>query len=679
MWRLLATVLALFSAGAAYFLTVLYKKRRELDGLPQPPMTSTFWGHLPLAGECKRLFPPQTHVQNWSNYIRKKYQLGDVFYVDWWPLGPRWLFVADPELASKYITTGQSLRKSHLTTNYLTKLLGRDNMVGLEGQQWKVLRSIFNPGFSASHLISLVPLIVDSTLVFLDILREKAQSGELISLDTYSTRYTIDIIGKIVMDTDFHAQTGGGPTGGGGPHPIVTTFRRQVDLMPSATSVGPLDDINLGREVRLWWNMRKLDSLIGAEIDERVAARRDRDRNRDAAPQTEQAQGSSNTSTQEKSEKKRSFSNRNRNRNRNRSVIELALDAYDQEAATATTTATAGDARGSESKNKSKTSPNGTSTSTSARTQGAMNSSFRALAIDSIKTFIFAGHDTTSATISYAMYLLHLHKDVHAKLVAELNRVYSCSSSPEASSGKGTTSTASTTAAAEIIAQRIISDPHSINKLEYMTAVIKEVLRLFPPASTLRELLRPLDIALSKDTVMPAAAGKSDKSDKSDKSGKSSGKPGSPGKKSYPLAGFHIWPVAHMIHRNESYFPDPVKFVPERFIPSQTPYPHAKLHTPAGKDAWRPFEKGPRNCIGQELAMIETKIALALLVNDLDFTAEYAGAKIESWTPVETIDEFKDGKPGVERLTIEGHKPYQVLHGAARPKDGMTGRLSLRS
>ena len=478
-------------------------------------------------------------------------------------------------------------------------------MVGLDGQQWKVLRAIFNPGFSASHLISLVPLIVDSTLVFLDILREKAQTGELISLDTYSTRYTIDIIGKIVMDTDFHAQTG--PS----PHPIVTTFRRQVDLMPSATSVGPLDDINLGREVRIWWNMRKLDSLIGAEIDERVAAR-------NAAQQTAKA-----SSTQEK---KKGF------KDRKRSVIELALDAYDQEAA-------AGNAGGGKGKNAG-----GTGT--------GMNSSFRALAIDSIKTFIFAGHDTTSATISYSMYLLHLHKDVHAKLVAELDRVYG------SGSGAGTGDDSNSTATAAEIAEQIMSDPHSINKLEYMTAVIKEVLRLFPPASTLRELLRPADIAASKDTVLPADP--------------------KTGRKSLPLAGFHIWPVALMIHRNDAYFPDPIKFVPERFLPSQTPYPDAKLHTPAGKDAWRPFEKGPRNCIGQELAMIETKIALALVVKDLDFTAEYAGQKIETWTPIETVDEYKDGKPGVERLTIEGHKPYQVLHGAARPKDGMTGRLSLR-
>src|ERR1700761_7512487 len=98
----------------------------------------------------------------------------DIFYVDWWPLGPRWVFIADPELASKFLTTGQSLSKSRLTTDYLAKLLGPSNMVSLEGQAWKSLRSIFNPGFSASHLITLVPYIVDSSLVFLDVLREKA-------------------------------------------------------------------------------------------------------------------------------------------------------------------------------------------------------------------------------------------------------------------------------------------------------------------------------------------------------------------------------------------------------------------------------------------------------------------------------------------------------------------------
>lgn len=518
------------------------------------------------------------------NALAKK-SLADFFYVDWWPLGPRWLFIADPELASKYLTTGQSLPKSRLVTAYLDKLLGSNNMVGVDGQNWKSLRSMFNPGFSASHLITLVPYIVDSSMVFLDILREKAKTNELISMDVISTRYAIDIIGKVVMDSDFDSQKR--------PHPIVTTFRKQVSLMPSASSIGPLDDINLIRPVRLWWNMRTLDALIGAEIDKRIASR--------SVSQPLRANGST-------SEKQR---------DRKRSIVDLALDANEKEMAASSATGS------------SKTS--------------SMNSSFRATAIDSVKTFIFAGHDTVSATISYTLYLLHLHDHVYRKVMAELEEVFG---------GAGQTTTTTT----EEVAEKIKAEPHAINKLEYMTAVIKEVLRLFPPASTIRELRRSSDIRAAKDVSFTDP-----------KTGKT-----------YPLTGFDIWPVAHMIHRNEDYFPESVKFIPERFLPSQTPFPDCKLHTPAGKDAWRPFEKGPRNCIGQELAMIESKTVLALILREVDFTAEIDGVPVEAWNPVETRDEFADDQPGSVRHTVEGHKLYQVLFGAARPRSGMQGRLKLR-
>jgi cytochrome P450 len=503
-------------------------------------------------------------------------------------LGPRFLFVADPEIASTYLTTGQSLPKSHLTTGFLAKLLGRDNMVGLEGQRWKFFRSIFNPGFSASHLNTLVPYIVDATLVFLDILHEKAETNELVKFNTLTTRFTMDIIGKVVMDTDFNSQRGS--------HPIVTTFRRQVDLMPTATMAGPLAKLNLVREYQIWSNMRKLDNLIGAEIDKRVDFR-------NSKQQQQQQQQQKDGSTVEGK------------KDRKRSVVDLALDGYEKEMA-------------------SSGGPQGGGKS-------AMADSFRITAIDSVKTFIFAGHDTTSSTLSYAVYLLHLHKAVQAKVVAELDLVF------------GADATVTEMAAA------VKSDPHTVNKLEYMTAVVKETLRLFPPASTLRELGRPSDVQAAKYRTMVDP-----------KTGNV-----------YPLTGWDIWPIAAMIHRNEAYFPDPVQFVPERFIPAQTPYPDSKLHTPAGKDAWRPFEKGPRNCIGQELAMMELKIALGLFVKDdvVDFTPEYDSVPIHRWDPVETKDEYVDGRPGIERMTVEGHRPYQVLAGAAMPKDGLTGRLSLRS
>ncbi|OCT50551.1 aflN/ verA/ monooxygenase [Cladophialophora carrionii] len=590
MWRVVSAVLALLTAGVIYFVLLVYKKRAELDGLPQPPMEGgRFWGHLKIAGDCKRLFPPNCHMQNWTNYIRKKYNLGDVFYVDWWPLGPRWVFIADPVLASKFLTTGQSLPKSRLVGKYLAKLLGPSNMVSLEGQAWKSLRSIFNPGFSASHLITLVPYVVDSSLVLLDLLREKAETNEVVELDPLTIGFAIDIIGKVVMDSDFDSQKR--------PHPIVTTFRKQVHLMPTASSIGPLDDINLLRPLRLWWNRRKLDRLLGAEIDKKVAARKTLQK-QPLQPANGNGNGKGNGHVSDKKPAKE----------RKRSVVDLALDAYEKEVASGAA--------------------------------GVVTSSFRSMAIDSIKTFIFAGHDTTSATISYTMYLLHLHPKVYKRLVAELDDVYGSDTSAEAK------------------AALIKDDPHSINKLEYLTAVIKEVLRLFPAASTIRELKAPSDVSAVKATsIIDPSTGKE-----------------------CPLVGFDIWPVAHMIHRNEAYFPQPLAFIPERFIPSETPFPDAKLHTPDGKDAWRPFEKGPRNCIGQELAMMEAKVVIALTVKDVDFTAEFDGQKIEpgDWIPTETKDEFKDGVSGEVRHTVEGHRPYQVLCGAARPRGGMSGRLKLR-
>jgi hypothetical protein len=41
------------------------------------------------------------------------------------------------------------------------------------------------------------------------------------------------------------------------------------------------------------------------------------------------------------------------------------------------------------------------------------------------------------------------------------------------------------------------------------------------------------------------------------------------------------------------------------------------------KKAFRPFELGPHNCIGQELAMTELRVILALTVQDMDIVAMY--------------------------------------------------------
>ena len=96
---------------------------------------------------------------------------------------------------------------------------------------------------------------------------------------------------------------------------------------------------------------------------------------------------------------------------------------------------------------------------------------------------------------------------------------------------------------------------------------------------------------------------------------------------------------------------------------------------PTHKDSWRPFEKGPRNCIGQELAVLETKVILALTVREFDFRCKFPEVEIDG--------KMNDGSDGgvrcesVEEKTpqwmVEGHRCMQILKGSAKPAGGMPG------
>ena len=70
------------------------------------------------------------------------------------------------------------------------------------------------------------------------------------------------------------------------------------------------------------------------------------------------------------------------------------------------------------------------------------------------------------------------------------------------------------------------------------------------------------------------------------------------------------------------------------------------------------FSKGPQNCLGQELAMIESVLALVFTVRFLDFELNYP--------------------PGAVDLPIWGGKAYQTQGATAKPKDGMPMRIFLR-
>jgi cytochrome P450 len=234
---------------------------------------------------------------------------------------------------------------------------------------------------------------------------------------------------------------------------------------------------------------------------------------------------------------------------------------------------------------------------------------FKAWATAQIRLFLFVGHDSTAVAIMYSHYLLSKHPGVLAKVRAEHDKVF----------GTDLTKTAS------LLRDR----PELINQLPYTLAVVKETLRLYPPANGIRG--GSPDVCL-RDTKTGTV---------------------------YPTDGFSIWVLHHGNHRNPQHWPDPHSFIPDRWLVE----PGHPLYPVAG--AWRPFEHGPRDCIGQTLALLDIRTTLLMTVREFDFADQYA-----EWDRLHP-------KHGLN--TMFGERAYMVQAGSARPAQGMPCKVSLSS
>jgi cytochrome P450 len=249
-----------------------------------------------------------------------------------------------------------------------------------------------------------------------------------------------------------------------------------------------------------------------------------------------------------------------------------------------------------------------------------IDETFKEYAIDQVKIFIFAGHDTTSSTICYASHLLAKHPVKLAKLRAEHDAVFG----PDPARA----------------AQQIRDKPHLINSLPYTTAVIRETMRTYAPASSTR-------VGEPGFFVKDPATGRP-----------------------LPTDGFMVWPMANAMHRSPALWgPDAGDFVPERFL--------AENAASLPKHAFRPFEMGPRNCIGQELAMIEARLALVLTAREFDFHVTYDLDDVRSlrndgsvWSRDKSL-QYKGG-------SYKGDQAFPVLIATAKPNEGMPARATRR-
>jgi cytochrome P450 len=139
--------------------------------------------------------------------------------------------------------------------------------------------------------------------------------------------------------------------------------------------------------------------------------------------------------------------------------------------------------------------------------------------VDSLLTFIAAGHETTALALTWTFYLLSLYPGIEAKMLAEIEAMGGPDVGPDAVAGLG-----------------------------FCRRVVSEALRLYPPAPTLlRSPARPVRLA---------------------------------GRRLHP--GELIFLPIYAIHRHRLLWPNPDQFDPDRFLPEAAAARHRHAYLPFG-------------------------------------------------------------------------------------------------
>jgi cytochrome P450 len=165
---------------------------------------------------------------------------------------------------------------------------------------------------------------------------------------------------------------------------------------------------------------------------------------------------------------------------------------------------------------------------------------------DEVMTLLFAGHDTTTSTVAFMFYELAHHPEVVERLVAE----------------QDTRLAGGAPTAAQLMG----------GELGELEQVLDETLRMYPPAWIgPRRSLEPFElhgVSVPGDTFV----------------------------------NYCSWASHHL----PEVFPEPERFIPERFAPE------AKARLPKG--AYIPFGGGSRTCIGMRFGQLEVRTIATLIL-----------------------------------------------------------------
>ncbi len=164
--------------------------------------------------------------------------------------------------------------------------------------------------------------------------------------------------------------------------------------------------------------------------------------------------------------------------------------------------------------------------------------------LDELMTLIVAGFETSANTLNWVWYLIAKHPEVEQKLIAEAESIV-----PNVSA--------------------ITAD--NLTAMQYTQQALEETLRLYPPVWLFTRRSHADDELDDYDVP----------------------------------TGTDIYLSPYILHRTEHYWPDPDRFDPERFAPTDKP----KKDRP-----YFPFSLGPRRCLGEYFSFLEMKVHLGLLL-----------------------------------------------------------------
>ncbi|OQR77565.1 cytochrome P450 3A11-like [Tropilaelaps mercedesae] len=87
----------------------------------------------------------------------------------------------------------------------------KSSIIYLKGEEWKRVRGALTPSFSSAKLRLMSHIMQDCISVFVDIIKEKAQSGTTFNMDNVAQGLTLDVICKcaLAMDTNCQRAEGG--------------------------------------------------------------------------------------------------------------------------------------------------------------------------------------------------------------------------------------------------------------------------------------------------------------------------------------------------------------------------------------------------------------------------------------------------------------------------------------